>query len=201
VNLIATRNSEAPAILTAGSSRLRVRIKRALTIKRDAAELHAFWLESLVPQSEPQGGPAEQPLDAVVTKNIPGQLISWTIEDNENGPHMGSVRFEPAIGGKGTEVAVTLEYFSVGGKLADARVKFTSREAADRVVEALCSLKSIMETSEVTASATSWTTQLSLDPLVSSMKARISKIEAPLSNMMDDMLPHWMRSGNSVAEH
>jgi uncharacterized membrane protein len=201
VNLTTARIAPAPAVSAAGNSRLRVRVKRALTIKRDAAELYSFWLDTLNPQPEAEGGPSEPPLDAVVTKSIPGQLISWSIQDAETGPHTGTVRFEPAIGDQGTEVSVTLEYFSPGGKLADARVKFTSREAADRVVEALCSLKSVMETSEITASATPWTTQLSLDPLVTSMRAKISKIETPLSNMMEEMLPQWMRGGNSVAEH
>jgi uncharacterized membrane protein len=199
VNLTTAHIASVPAVSAAGTSRLRVRVKRALTIKRDAAELYSFWLETLAPQA-PQD-PAEAPLDAVVTKTVPGQLICWSIQDAETGPHTGSVRFEPAIGDQGTEVSVTLEYFASSGKLADARVKFSSREAADRVVEALCSLKSVMETSEITASATPWTTQLSLDPLVTSMKARISKIESPLSNMMEEMLPQWMRGGNSVTEH
>ena len=199
MNLTTARIAPAPAVSAAGNSRLRVRVKRALTIKRDASELYSFWLDTLAPQDPREH--QETPLDAVVTKNIPGQLICWSIQDAETGPHTGTVRFEPAIGDQGTEVSVTLEYFSPGGKLADARVKFTSREAADRVVEALCSLKSVMETSEITASATPWTTQLSLDPLVTSMKARISKIESPLSNMMEDMLPHWMRVGSSVTEH
>lgn len=93
MNLTTARIAPAPAVSAAGNSRLRVRVKRALTIKRDAAELYSFWLDTLNPQPEAEGGPQEQPLDAVVTKSIPGQLISWSIQDAETGPHTGTVRF------------------------------------------------------------------------------------------------------------
>jgi uncharacterized membrane protein len=181
--------------------RLRVRVKRALTIRRGAEELYQFWLETLSPQ-EPS---ADQPAvvsDAAITKTIPGQLISWTIPDTENGPHTGSVRFEPAVGNLGTEVSVQLEYFSPGGKLADARVKYSSREAADRVVEALCSLKTVMETEEIApvSAVPERMPQLKSDPLVTGIKMRLNRMEAPISNMMEDMLPQWMGGASTTVE-
>ena len=181
------------------SARLRVRVKRALTIQRDAEELYQFWLDTISPH-EPSADQAAQVSEAVVEKTIPGQLISWTIPDPENGPHTGTVRFEPAVGNLGTEVSVQLEYFSPGGKLADARVKFSSREAADRVVEALCSLKTVMETEEIAPVAASpeKVPQLKSDPLVTGIKLRLNRIEAPIANMMEDMLPQWM-GGSSTA--
>ena len=183
------------------SARLRVRVKRALTIQRDAAELYQFWLETLAPQ-EPSADQPAQVSAAEVTKTIPGQLIAWTIPDPENGPHTGAVRFEPAVGNLGTEVSVQLEYFSPGGKLAEARVKFSSREAADRVVEALCSLKTVMETEEIVpvSAPPEKLPALRADPLVTGIKLRLNRMEAPISNMMEDMLPQWMGGPSTTVE-
>ncbi len=182
-------------------ARLRVRVKRALTIQRDAAELYQFWLDTLTPQ-ESSADEAPTVSDAEITKTVPGQLISWTIPDAESGPHTGTVRFEPAVGNLGTEVSVQLEYFSPGGKLADARIKFSSREAADRVVEALCSLKTVMETEEIAPvpAAPEKVPALKADPLVAGIKLRLNRMEAPISNMMEDMLPQWMGGSSSTVK-
>ncbi len=201
MNITASRALGSSTERSVESARLRVRVKRALTIRRDAAELYQFWLDTLAPQE----GSSDQPAaasEAVVTKAVPGQLISWTIADRDNGPHTGTVRFEPAIGNLGTEVSVQLEYFSPGGKLADARVKFSSREAADRVVEALCSLKTVMETEEIApvAAAPEKMPTLRSDPLVTGIKMRLNRIEAPISNMMEDMLPQWMGGASTTVE-
>jgi len=184
-----------------GPARLRVRLKRALTIQRDPMELYSFWLDTLSPQESSADRPAELS-DAVVTRTVPGQLISWSIPDDDAGPHTGTVRFEPAVGNQGTEVSVVLEYYSPGGKLADARVKYTSREAADRVVAALCTLKSVMEGEEIPAVATAAEKlpQLRSDPLVTGIKLRLGRIESPISNMMQDMLPQWMGGTSTIVE-
>jgi hypothetical protein len=200
VNL-ATDESTASDAPVGSAGRLRVRVKRGLSIQRDPMELYSFWLDTLAPEGSSADGPAPLP-EAVVTKTVPGQLISWSIADAESGPHTGTVRFEPAVGNQGTEVSVVLEFYSPGGKLADARVKYSSREAADRLVAGLCSLKRVMEGEEIptVAAATEKVPQLRSDPLVTGLKLRIGRLETPISNMMEDMLPQWMGGTSTTVE-
>src|SRR5947209_8013572 len=113
-----------------------IKIVRACTIRRPAAELFAFWrdpenlmrivkhpvtitrtsdTESHWSVSAPAGRRVEW--DAEVINETQDALIAWRSRAGAEVPNAGSVRFEPAPGDEGTEVTVSLEYEPPGGKL------------------------------------------------------------------------------------
>jgi hypothetical protein len=200
MNSIATRPPVSAIKRSTEPVRPRMRLKRTLTIQWDAAELFSLWLEAIGPQESPSDG-APVPSEAVITKAIPGQLISWTIPDIANGPHTGIVRFETAAGNLGTEVTVVLEYSPASGGVAVAINKFSNPDAAERMVRALSTLKSVLETEQLApvSAMVEKAVQPRSAPLLTGLKKRLVRIEAPLSIIMEDVLPQWMRSAPAEA--
>ena len=149
------------------------RVAHACTIMKPAAKLHAFWrrLENL-PQvmkdsvvvtsiggknshwsvSAPVTG---QRLEwtAVITRDEPGRLIAWRSLDEADIANSGTIRFDPAPGGDGTEVTVELEYNPPGGKLADFFSRISEDAPKRQVVETLRRFKALMEAGEIPTTA------------------------------------------------
>lgn len=147
-----------------------VKVVCSCTIRRPAAELYAFWrrLENL-PQiikhpveitelsatrsrwTVTSPGDRHVSWDALIINDHPGELIAWRSEDGSEIPHAGSVRFEPAANGDGTEVTVALEYDPPGGKFVAWLAKLTGEAPEQQVRETLKRLKLLTETGAVPA--------------------------------------------------
>jgi uncharacterized membrane protein len=145
-----------------------IKVVRAVTIRKPAAELYAFWRhlpnlmqvvnhpvmittsggdESHWVVSAPAGKTVEW--DAVIVNDTADRLIAWRSREGAAVDNAGSVRFEDAPGDEGTEVTVALEYNPPGGKLGAAIAKLTRDSAGSQVYDALRRFKALMEAGEI----------------------------------------------------
>lgn len=145
-----------------------IKVVRAVTILRPAAELYRFWRditnlaqiihhavtitatspdESHWRVSAPAGRTVEW--DALIINDEPDRLIAWRSRKGGDVDNAGSVRFEPAPGDEGTEVTVALEYDPPGGKLGAAVAKLTRDAASSQIYDALRRFKALMEAGEI----------------------------------------------------
>jgi uncharacterized membrane protein len=145
-----------------------IKVVRAVTIRKPAAELYAFWRDtpnlmqvihhpvSITATSSDEShwvvsGPGGRNVewDALVVNDTPGRLIAWRSREGAAVENAGSVRFEDAPGDEGTEVTVALEYNPPGGKLGAAIAKLTRDSASSQVYDALHRFKALMEAGEI----------------------------------------------------
>ena len=147
-----------------------IKLVRAVTIRKPAAGLYAFWrdvpnltqiikhpvsitktgeLESHWAVSAPGGRQVEW--DSLIINEDSGKLIAWRSRDGAEVPNAGSVRFEPVPGNAGTKVTVALEYDPPGGRLGALVAKLTRDSAGKQVADALRRFKALMETPGVRA--------------------------------------------------
>jgi uncharacterized membrane protein len=87
--------------------------------------------------------------DAETTDDVPGRRIAWRSTEGADIPNSGEVRFEPAPGGRGTEVHVTLIYEIPGGAVGKAVAKYLGEEPSQQLDDDLRRFKQIFETGEV----------------------------------------------------
>ncbi len=157
-----------PSAITVPGNR-GVKVTRACTILRPAAELYEFWrnLENLpriikhpvTIRRDASGkshwsvsapfGDHKVEWDAVIINDKPGELIAWRSLEGAQVPNAGTVRFERAPDGTGTEVTVQLEYDPPGGKLGALFAKLTGEEPGQQVAEALRRFRALMEAGEI----------------------------------------------------
>ena len=112
-----------------------IQVREVVTINKSPEELYVFWrnfdnlpkfmnhLESVTTSDDTHSHwVAKAPLgrtvawDAVIINEIPNRLIAWQSLPGADVSSAGSVRFEPAIGNRGTEVRVNLDYNPAGGR-------------------------------------------------------------------------------------
>ena len=118
-----------------------IKIVRAVTINKPAAELYAFWRDvsnlaqlinhpvTITPKSDDEShwsisvpdGRLEW--DALVINDEPGKLIAWRSRENSDIANAGTVRFEQSPGDEETAVTVALEYNPPAGKLGATDAK------------------------------------------------------------------------------
>lgn len=142
-------------------------VHKTVTINRDATELYNFWqrFENLpsfmrhlksVEMTDgkrshwiayaPMGATVEW--DAEVIEDRPGETIAWkTISGAVD--HSGSVRFQRAPGGRGTEVSVELDYRPPGGVAGAVLAQLFGEEPEFQIQEDLRHFKQVMETGEI----------------------------------------------------
>jgi uncharacterized membrane protein len=84
-----------------------------------------------------------------IVEDQPGRFISWRTRDGSEINHCGSVRFEPASGGRGTLVRVEVYYGLPGGQFAAKAAKLLSSGPEAMVTEDLRRLKQLIETGEI----------------------------------------------------
>lgn len=143
------------------------RIVRAVTIRKPASELYAFWRDvenlqqvikdpvSITARSADEShwivsaptGKVEW--DSLIINDEPGALIAWRSREGADVPNAGTVRFEAAPGDEGTEVTVALEYDPPAGALGKLASKLTGEDAGVQVYIALKRLKALMEAGEI----------------------------------------------------
>jgi uncharacterized membrane protein len=145
-----------------------IKVVKACTVRKPAAELYAFWrhlpnlsrvikhpvaitrvspTESHWAVSAPGKDPVEW--NAIIINDEPDRLIAWQSKPDADVPNAGSVRFDPAPGNEGTEVTVKLEYLPPGGKLGSLVAKLTRDDADQQVADALHRFKVLMEAGEI----------------------------------------------------
>lgn len=90
--------------------------------------------------------------DAEITEDVPGQRIAWRSVGDADIDNEGHVQFEPAPGGRGTEVHVTLRYAMPGGKLGQAVARYFGEDPHQQLDDDLRRFKQVAETGEVVRS-------------------------------------------------
>jgi uncharacterized membrane protein len=144
-----------------------IKFRRAVTINRPVEQLYRFWrnlenlgrfmsnVESVTVLDNarshwvvkaPGGRTVEW--DAEITAERENELIGWRAT---GGPvdHAGSVRFEPAPGGRGAVVRVQMQYNPPGGKIGAGLAKLFGSEPEQMIREDLTRFKQLMETGEI----------------------------------------------------
>ena len=91
--------------------------------------------------------------EAELTADEPGRLIAWRSVPGASVDIAGSVRFEPAPGGRGTEIKVILTYAPPAGKLGAAMAALAGGGGDRLVREALRRFKQLVETGEIAEAA------------------------------------------------
>ena len=158
-------------VANAGAERGIVRTKRSITIGRPVSEVYAFWrdfsnlprfmrhLESVTVTGDgrshwrakaPAGKRVEW--DAVTTEDRANELIAWRSVEGSDVYNAGRVRFQPAPGGRGTEVRVEFEYDPPFGKLGSKVAMLFREEPGQQVQDDLRHFKQVMETGEIVLS-------------------------------------------------
>jgi len=145
-----------------------IEVHKSITINKPPEELYRFWrhfenlprfmthIQSV--QSTAQGRShwvAKAPLgstaewDAEITEERDNELIAWQSLEGARIPNHGSVRFQPAPGGRGTEVRFTLAYAPPMGKLGAAVAKLFGEEPKQQLDDDLRRFKCLMEAGEI----------------------------------------------------
>ena len=161
-----------------------VKVKKTILINRSPEELYHHWrdfqnlprfmknLESVEVTTDERShwvakGPAGKRVkwDAEIADDRPNELIAWRSLDGADVENSGSVRFEPAPGGRGTLVSVEMQYSPPAGVVGATVAKLFGRAPEQEVEEDLRRFKQVMETGEIIttqgqpagrSSSTSW---------------------------------------------
>ncbi len=145
-----------------------VHVEQVATINRPPEELYQFWrrfeqlpsfMQNLVSVKTLDSrrshwaakGPAGRTVewDAEIINEVPNELIGWRTLDDADVVSAGSVRFKPAVGGRGTEVRVRLQYEPPLGRVGSAVAWMFGQEPNQTIQEDLRRFKQLMETGEV----------------------------------------------------
>jgi uncharacterized membrane protein len=145
-----------------------VHFERSIIIDRPAEELYRHWrnfeelprfMHNLVRVDVTDGGrshwvakgPAGTTLrwDAEVINEHPGELIAWRSLPDGDLDHAGSVRFQPARGGRGTLVRIEMQYRAPAGAAGARITKFLGQAPEKQVGQDLHRFKQLVETGEI----------------------------------------------------
>lgn len=149
-----------------------IRIRHAISINRPARELYDFWrdfanlpqimdhLESVEVLDRNRShwkvkGPAGTTVewDAEITDDRPGELISWRSLEGADVDNLGTVRFIPAPGDRGTVVRIDVAYDPPAGRAGAAVAKLFRRGPEQEIRSDLRPFKQLMETGEITTTS------------------------------------------------
>jgi uncharacterized membrane protein len=149
-------------------------VTRSISVNRPPDEVYRFWrnfqnlprfmahLESVQVRDERRSrwvalGPARKAVawDAEITEDRPNEIISWRSLEGSDVPNWGSVRFQRAPGGRGTEIHLDLRYDPPGGILGVTVAKLFGKAPEQQVEGDLRRFKQVIETGEVLHSDTS----------------------------------------------
>jgi uncharacterized membrane protein len=145
-----------------------VRSRRSITINRTAEELYRFWRDlsnlprfmekvesvSLIDDRRSRWiarGPLGMRFEweAELTEDRPNQLIAWRSVPGSQLDSAGVVRFQPAPGGRGTEVVVELEYTPPGQEVAAQLARLIGQAPEQQLQQDLRRVKQLMETGQI----------------------------------------------------
>ncbi len=145
-----------------------VRVEEVITIDRTAADLYGLWrdlrnlprymkhVESVeVLDSKRSHWSVKGPMDksiswyAEIVNDEPNSLIGWRSVEGSEVVTAGSVHFEEAPEGRGTELKVVLRYDPPAGKLGAAVAWLFKEEPGQQIRSDLRRFKRLMETGTV----------------------------------------------------
>jgi len=144
-----------------------VKVVQAMTINRPADELYRRWrnfrdlpsfmahLVSVTEDGQRSHWVARAPAgltvswDAEIVNDQQGRLIAWRSLEGSQVATAGSVHFNPAPGGRGTEVVVELKYDPPGGQLGSWLAWLFGEEPSVQVREDLRRFKQLAEAGEI----------------------------------------------------
>lgn len=148
-----------------------IRVHKTVTINQSPEKLYSFWrnlenlprfmnhLESVkVTGDKRSHWVAKAPVgttvewDAEIINEKENELIAWRSLEGADVDNSGSVRFQPASNGRGTEVKVEIQYSPPGGVLGAAVAKLFGEEPQQQVDEDLRRFKQLMEAGEIPTS-------------------------------------------------
>jgi uncharacterized membrane protein len=153
------------AVIQHGES---IKVEKSLTINKSPEELYSYWrnlenLPNIMNHLEavriidnnlshwvakaPAGMKVEWDAEIIVEKE--NEVIAWRSLEGAYIPNAGSVHFEKAPDGRGTEVKVVLAYDAPGGQLGYILAKLFGEEPGQQVEDDLRRFKQVMETGEV----------------------------------------------------
>jgi uncharacterized membrane protein len=118
------------------------RFMQHLESVRETGERTSEWIAKL------PGGMRLQ-WQSEIVEDQPNQFISWRTREGSEVNHCGSVRFETALGGRGTIVKVEMYYGLPGGRMAQQAAKLFSAAPETVIKEDLRRLKQLLETGEI----------------------------------------------------
>jgi uncharacterized membrane protein len=148
-----------------------LRVQKSVTVNRSPEELYRFWhnfenlprfmnhLQSVQVTGEKRShwkakGPAWMTVewDAEIIADRANELIAWRSLKGADVDHAGSVRFERAPGGRGTEVRVEMQYIPPGGVISATLAKLFGEAPDQQMQEDLRRFKQLMEAGEIVRS-------------------------------------------------
>ena len=146
-------------------------VSAVVTVNKPVDEVYAFWkdpqnlplfmdhLESVRITSGRRShwkakGPAGLTVewDAETITDNPNEMIMWSSVDESEVLNMGTVRFAPAVGGRGTEVSVEMEFKPKGGIIGEKIAKFFAAVPKTQLRNDLRRFKQLIELGEIVKS-------------------------------------------------
>jgi uncharacterized membrane protein len=154
----------------AQTERGKVPVNKSIVINASPEEVYTYWrdfenlprfmryLESVTVTGEGRshwvakapGGSVEW--DAEVTEDLPNRSISWRSLEGSEVETSGTVRFDPAVGGRGTVVHVQLDYNPPGGAVGALFAKLFGEDPGAQMQIDLRRLKQVIELGEIVVS-------------------------------------------------
>lgn len=148
---------------------LGVRARASVTVSESREKIYQFWrnlqnlprfmqhLESVEPREDGKystwvaKGPAGKAVrwEAEMINDIPNELIAWKSLPGSDVASAGSVSFQDAPGGRGTEIRVELQYNPPGGVVGAYVAKLFGRESEQEIRGDLARLKQYLEAGEI----------------------------------------------------
>jgi uncharacterized membrane protein len=142
-------------------------VRKAIAVNRSPEECYRFWRDfqnlprfmKHLKAVETRGpnhshwvarGPAGMEIrwDAEITDERENQMISWRSVGSAV-YNTGTVRFQPAPGGRGTVIRVDIRYSPPGGKVSANIAKIFGEEPGQQTYDDLRRFKQMMETGEI----------------------------------------------------
>ena len=154
-----TRTSEDGVFTVSAGVTVNRSVDEAYGLWRDFSRLPEFMvhLESVSADGKhwvarrPGGGTVDW--DAEIVADVPNQRLAWRSMSHAEVPNSGEVIFQPAPGGRGTEVRVRLTYEPPLGAAGNAVARLLGEEPRQQVTDDLRRFKQVLETGEVVRSA------------------------------------------------
>lgn len=150
------------------SPRRLVQVQKSLTIQRSADDLYAFWrkvenlpsvmrhLRSVTSLDGSRSrwvalGPFDRPVEweARIIRDEPGRQIAWRSVEGSEIVHAGTVRFDEAPAGRGTEVHISWHYAPPAGRIGEGVARLLHNAPVQQIEEDLRRFKQMMEAGEV----------------------------------------------------
>jgi uncharacterized membrane protein len=159
---------QAAGVTTARGASEPLHAEKSVAINRPAEDLYRFWrdftqlprfmkhLDAVSISGERRShwvahGPAGTRVewDAEITQDQPNELIAWRSLEGADIVNAGTVHFEPATGGRGTAVRVSLDYRPPAGALGMAVAQLFGEAPQQQIEGDLRRFKNIMEAGEI----------------------------------------------------